>query len=136
MSDLSITAVNVVPDVGYQYSDGVAGETVTAGQSGYFKTSDSLMYKADANGTGDARVVRGIFLNGAAAGQPVKLITGGTLTIGATVASGAVYVSSATAGGIAPVADLATGWYTSIVCIGISTTKVRMTIVNSGVAVP
>lgn len=133
MADISITAANVVPDSGYQYVSGVAGETLTAGQLCYLKSSDNKYWKADANLSAEGATVKGINLAGAAAGQPVRLMTAGTLTIGGTVVAGGVYVASATAGGLAPVADLASGWYTTIVCVAISATKVRLCIIVSGV---
>ena len=46
------------------------------------------------------------------------------LTLGATLSMTApIYVPSATAGGIAPSADIATGWFPSAVIIAKSTTK-------------
>jgi hypothetical protein len=48
--------------------------------------------------------------------------------------AGKLYVVSATAGGIAPSADLTTGWRTSLLGIAISTTILDMYIINSGIA--
>jgi hypothetical protein len=53
--------------------------------------------------------------------------------VGATLVVGQVYVLSANAGNIAPVSDLATGWYTTILGIAISTTQLQMGPVNSGI---
>lgn len=137
MADLTITAASVVPDDGFSYVDGVFGETVTAGQPVYKKASDGLYYKADANGAGtEIWVVAGIALNGGAVNQPGRIMTGGTLTIGATVAIGTIYVLSATAGGIAPSTDLASGWKTSILGVASTVAKLAVKIINSGSAVP
>lgn len=63
-------------------------------------------------------------------------MTAGTLTIGGTVVVGTVYVVSATAGGIAPSADLATGWYTTILGVATTAAKLSMGLKASSVAVP
>lgn len=136
-ADISVTAANVVPSDGYQYEDGIAGETLTAGQTVYFKDSDSRYWKADSDSaTAAVRTLRGIALQGASAGQPVRVQTGGSITIGGTVAVGTVYLLSDTPGGIMPVADVESGDYTSIVGIGTSTTVILLSIRNGGVAVP
>lgn len=139
MADLSITAANVVPDTAYPVasnSDYNAGATVTAGQCVYLDTSNTWQL-SDANGAAALRTVQGIAAHGASSGQPLRVYTSGTvLTIGATVAVGTIYVSSATAGGIAPSTDLASGWYTSIVGIAITAAKIKLQFNVSGVAVP
>ena len=137
MADITVTAANVVPDSGYQYVDGTAGETITAGQALYLKSSDSKYYKADCNdATAENRTLAGIALHGGSAGQPLRVMTAGTVTIGATVAVGTIYVLSATAGGIAPSTDLVSGWYTTIIGIATTTGKIKLSILNSSVAVP
>lgn len=135
--DLSITAANVVPATGYRYTDGTAGETVTAGQTLYLKDSDSKYYLADSDsGTAAVRALAGIALNGASAGQPLRVFLGGNITIGATVTVGKIYVLSDTAGGIMPVDDLETGDYVTIVGIGTTAAIITATFTNSGAAVP
>ena len=70
---------------------------------------------------------------------PVKKIglTSGTYTVGATVTVGSVYaLSGATAGGIAPIADLTSGWFTQIVLVGLTATTAKLTLVSASVAVP
>ena len=136
MADVSITAANVVADEGFGYSDGIAGVAVTAGQAVYKDANDANKFKlADANASLAAATAVGIALHGAAAGQPLRVMTSGTLTIGGTVAAGLIYVVSATAGGIAPSADLTTGWYTTVLGLGISTTKISVGLTSAGVAV-
>lgn len=110
MADLSITANSVVQGAGATViKTGVWGETVTAGQGVYQKSSDSKWYKAQCDGTAEESgygVSVGVALAGGALNQPAFVQTGGTITIGATVAVGTVYVVSETAGGICPWADL------------------------------
>jgi hypothetical protein len=132
MVDISITAASVLPGTeseGAQFEAGIAGAAITAGQALYLDSSTGTYKLADNNDTSAAlAVVRGIALHAAASGQPIKLQTRGPITIGATVASGSVYVLSATAGGIAPVADLATGNRCTILAVGMngSTTRVNL----------
>lgn len=135
-ADLSITAASVVPSSGAATIDVTSGATITAGKLCYINSTDGKAYLADANGTAATKVLRGIALNAASAGQPVRLQTAGTITIGATVTVGEIYVLSATAGGICPEADLATGHTVSIVGVATTTTAIFLNIFNSGAEVP
>jgi hypothetical protein len=126
-TDLSVTAANVLPSTGAVLQTGTAGEAITAGQTLYQKAADGKWYKADCNSaTAEVRVAKAIALVGAAAGQPVVVQTGGTITIGATVAAGTVYYLSGTAGGIRPAADNTTGDYPQAIGMGQSTTTVLL----------
>lgn len=136
MADLSITATSVVAGVNAAKTTGIAGATITAGQLVYLDASDGRYKLADANGSGTAiKEVQGVALHGAASGQPLTIQRQGTVTIGATVAVGTIYALSATAGGIAPVADLASGHVVSIVGVGASASAILLGIFNSAVAV-
>lgn len=76
----------------------------------------------------------GIALHGASSGQPLRIQTGGTITIGATTVKGTTYIVSATAGGIAPYSDLANGWYRTIIGVATDTAgTIKMGILVSGV---
>jgi len=134
-TDLSVTAANVVPDSGYTWRDMVAGETLTAGQVVYQLSSDGRAYKASTASASAAAIV-GIALNGAGAGQPVRVQTGGTVSIGATVTVGIVYCLSDTAGGIAPSADNGSGDYVGVIGIGVTAAKIKLGILVGGVAKP
>ena len=134
MADLSVTAASVAT-TSTQYRDVVAGATITAGQTIYLDSTDSDKAKlADANGSSATAVLVGIALHGASSGQPLRIQTGGTITIGATTIKGTVYILSATAGGIAPHSDLANGWYRVIVGVATDTAgTIKMGILVSGV---
>ena len=106
MADLTITATSVVPGSDASMSSGIAGEAITAGQSLYIKAADGKLWKAQCDGTAEEATCVGVALNGAAVNQPVNYVSSGTLVIGATTVKTAAYVVSATAGGIAPMADL------------------------------
>lgn len=136
MADLTVTATSVVPVTGYTFEDGIAGATITAGQTVYKDTSDSNKFKlADADAATTAECY-GIALNGCASGQVVKVQVGGELNVGATLTVGQVYVVSTTAGGIAPYADLASGDYVSILGVADTTSNLVLRLFNTGVAKP
>ena len=136
MADLTITATLVVPGGAAVKLTGPAGATLTAGQAVYQDTA-GLWQLSKANGTAAQKAVVGITLNGGAINQIVTVQTGGTITIGATVAVGTIYVlSGAVAGNIAPSTDLVSGWQT--ITLGIATTAgaLLMNLFNAAVAVP
>lgn len=135
MSDLSITAANVLARGGATIVDGTLGETGTAGQVAYLDEAAGTWKLADCDsGTAAARSPGGILLNGGAAGQPVKVLTKGPITIGATLTEGVAYYLSGTAGGICPVADLGSGDYPTIIGIAKSTSVLDVLIHESEVA--
>lgn len=136
MSDLSITAASVVAGDGATIARGTAGASLTAGQALYLDAASNKMKLADANGAAALRIVRGIALHAAADGQPISYITEGPLNIGATLTVGEIYVLSATAGGVAPKGDLATGHGVSIVGVATSASNLAVNINNSGATVP
>lgn len=137
MADLSITAASVakvsgaVIDTTY-----VAGETITAGQVLYVKSSDGKLYKAQCDGTTEESTVYGIALNGASSGQPVAVLTGGQITAGATLTVGAFYYLSATAGGICPYADLVSTNKVVQIFYGATSAIATLSKIVTGVAVP
>lgn len=135
MADLTITATSVVPGSDAVKVERTALSTITAGQPVYIDTSTNKVAPVDTDSaTAAVRTVYGIALNGAAANQPVVVQTAGSITIGATVAVGTIYVASDTAGGIKPEADLAAGDYTSVIGIATSTTVIKLGILNGGAA--
>lgn len=136
MANLSITAANVLAGDNAVRESGTAGETITAGQVVY-KDSTTGRYKlADNNSaTAEARVARGIALNGAANGQPLQILRSGDITIGATLDTneGAYYLSD-TAGAICPVGDIGDGEYWCLIGLAKSSTVLSVNIQSSGVA--
>jgi hypothetical protein len=135
MADLTITAANVVSGGG-NTRQGTAGATLTAGQAVYLDSTDGKYKLADSDSvTAAVRQPVGIALNGAASGQPVLVQYDGPVTIGATLTAGLAYYLSKTAGGICPVADIASGGYATIIGIALSTTVLDIKIHQSGVAV-
>ena len=121
MADLTITAASVLPGTeaeGAQFEQGLAAVAITAGQLVY-KDNNGLYRLADNNDTSELlSVIAGVSLHGCAAGQPLRVQTAGPYTVGATVASGTVYVLSGNVGKIAPAADLVAGWRVTVVGVG------------------
>jgi len=127
MTDLSVTAANVLPGAGAQVESGMAGGTITAGKAVY-KASDGSIVAADSSSaTLAARQPVGIALNGASAGQPVEYMKlGGEITIGAAMTAGVTYyLSGAVAGNLCPLADVGASEYLCIIGIAKSTTLLK-----------
>ena len=133
MADISVTAASVAPVTGStQIEYGIAGASVTAGQAVYFDTSTSTYKLAGANASATTATVKGIALHAAAANQPLAVATGGTINPGFAGTVGQIVVCSATAGGLAPTSDLASGWYTSIIGVVTASSVLTLKIFNSG----
>lgn len=106
MADLTITAANVLKATGAVTGSGTAGVAVTAGQALYLDATDSKLKLAQCDGTAAEADVVGIALHAALANQPLAYLKSGTMNIGGTTVKTTTYCLSATAGGIAPQADL------------------------------
>jgi hypothetical protein len=126
LTDLSITAANVVPGANARMEQGFAGETITAGMAVY-KASTGLWMKADSNSaTALARAATGIAMCGSSLNQPITVQKSGVLNLGATLTAGIAYYLSDTAGGICPVADVGSGEYVCL--IGVATSAALLQI--------
>lgn len=135
MPDASVTAANVQPTASTTTVQRTFGATVTAGQAVYEDASDSRHCKlAEADNASGAAVAActGIALNGGADGQPGTIATDGEYDPGFTATEGETYVLSATPGGIAPITDLVTGDYVTILGIGNSNGNIDLDIFASG----
>jgi hypothetical protein len=134
MADLTITVADVKKTDSTSIAEGIAGATITAGQPVYKdSTASNKLKPADADVLASAAAV-GIALHGASADQPLKYATSGNLTLSAVMTAGAVYVVSTNAGGIAPVADLGSGDYVTLLGIATSTTNLKLSISVSATA--
>lgn len=111
MSDLSITAASVVSQAGAIVEHGVAaGETIVAGKVVYKNSTTNKWMLADNNSaTAEAKIPKGISLNGGGDGQPISVHKSGPISMGAVFTAGVGVYLSDTAGGICPVADVGSG---------------------------
>lgn len=141
MADLTITAASVVKGANAVTRTGTAGASITAGQVVYEDTANSNVLKlADGNASSATANPVGIALHAAESGQPVTyVIEDDDFTPGATLSMSAaggkaVYVLSATAGGICPVADLASGVYPVVVFVAKSASKAVLKFVKGTAA--
>jgi len=137
MANLSQTAANVA--IGSQITRTrvvQAGENLTQGQPVYLKASDGKYYRADANASAEAAKAVGIVLTPASTNgySVIQEGSGGSVNLGATLTVGETYVVSATAGAIAPIADLTTGDYPCI--LGVATTTALIQTVYAYTGVP
>jgi hypothetical protein len=127
MANISQTAANVA--VGGQSTKTQIvqyGESVTQGMPLYKSTTDSKWYQTDANdGLAKARCGAIALTPGAGDGYGLVALPATTpgqalVNLGATLTIGEVYAVSATKGAIAPVADIGSTQFVTV--IGIATT--------------
>jgi hypothetical protein len=133
MTDISITAANVVPGSNASMVQGRAGEAIAAGKAVYLDPTVLKWKLADSNSaTAGANKAGGIALNGASLDQPITVQTSGDITIGGTLVAGGAYYLSETPGGIQPAADLASE---NVCLLGLakSTTVLALNIQTPGV---
>lgn len=136
MADLSVVAADVLEVSGVVSVRGTAGVTITAGQVVYLNATSGKYELAQADDSATDAVI-GIAAHGAADGQPLEVMTRGTIDLGVTLTVGEIYVlSSAAAGAIAPEADLTTGDYVSVLGIASTADNLILSIINSGAAIP
>lgn len=136
MSDISITAANVIPSSGARRILKVidTGVTVTAGQAVYLDATSKKLKLADADALASANAA-GIAELGGGAGQQIPVIyEDDALDLGATLVVGETYVVSTTAGGIAPLSDLLTGDFTTILGVATAADALKLRILVSGTA--
>lgn len=134
MADLVITAANVIAGDNADIEYGRAGAAITAGMAVYLNETTRKYPVADNNSaTASARRARGIALNGAADGQPLAIIKGGPLTIGATLTPGTAYYLGES-GAICPASDLGAGEYVCLLGIAASASVLNVDIQFPNVA--
>lgn len=135
-ADYTVTTTSVVPSSAAVIRRKLAGATITTGKSLAVK-ADGTLDLYDANGAAPLNVFKGIALNSAVSGQPVIYVESDPeFTPGFTVAAGAIVIGSGTAGGLAPAADLVTGWYLTVVGLGIGSNKIDLNPQAAGVVTP
>ena len=128
MADITVTAANVLARAGATVLQQKVFEAVTAGQSVYQAAANNNWGLADANVSAEASGNTGLGIavtSAPGAGQPFLVFRAGIIKIGGTVAVGAQYGVSNTAGGIAPTSDVGVGGYSSFIGIGLNTTDIE-----------
>lgn len=136
MANLTQTAANVgLSGTGATISQVQAGEAVTQGMPVYRK-SDSKYWKADANQTSEVAAAVGIALTAAAIDGYFVMVSAGKTDLGATLTVGETYVVSATVGAIAPIGDLTTADYVTILGVASAADTLELNIKASGTVKP
>ena len=134
MANLNPVEADVVAAADATIIQGTSGAAITQGQPVYLGSGGTYLL-ADTDTSATTAAVAGISLNSTTSGQPIDIITAGTLTVGAaTVVVGGVYVLSGDPGLLADVGDLASGDFTTILGIGLTSTTIKIGIIVGGVA--
>jgi hypothetical protein len=108
MANLTITAANLRP-LSATTQTVLSGAALSIGQAVYVDDADGKAKLSDANVTAAAKVLGLVIAATSATDQKTLVVTGGDVTLGATLVAGTNYYLSATAGAICPEADLTTG---------------------------
>jgi hypothetical protein len=135
MADISQTPVNVrLRSVG-PFGSAVAGETLVQGEPFYFSNSAGM--RSRSSGTVSQARVDGIVLTPATVGQTfLYAIPGSSVDVGATLTVAQVYIVSANVGKIAPIGDLATTNYLTVLGVATTTSTLLFRPLESGAQKP
>lgn len=112
MAAVSITAANVKQQGRCSVVEGLFGATMTAGQCCYLDSSAGSWKLLDADLDLDENTQIGIVLVGAASAGYGRIVVGGPMDIGGTLAASTPYIAGETAGAIHPATDF-TGFTTA-----------------------
>lgn len=135
MADLALTASAVLTTTDATTENGTAGATIAVGQRVYLDTATGRFKLADADAATDPeRRTRGLALNSASDGQPLRIHKAGDLTVNAVLTAGVTYYGSPTPGGICPRADVLAADYVEIIGVAKSTTVLAVSIIYPNVA--
>jgi hypothetical protein len=137
MADYAPTAANVFASSGAGILLGTVGAAVTQCQPVYNDPADGLWKLADANVASPVYKATGLTLAAAAANQPCPIATSDTaFDPGFALPAGEVVILSANPGKLCPAADLASGWFTTVIGVGIGSNKMQLIFKRSDVAKP
>jgi hypothetical protein len=132
MANLSQTAGNVKLKSNGPYGSAVAGESLTQGQPIYLSSSQA--FRCDNNDGANKAACVGIVLTPATVGQTfLYALPGSSVDLGATLTIAETYIVSATVGAIAPIADLASTNYLTILGVARDASTLFFSPVVSGV---
>lgn len=133
MADVTFTGTSAIVDNIKYVATRRAGEALSQFDIVYIDATDgNRVKKADADASASA-VAYGMVLHSCADEMFCLVATdGATITVGGGLTANTRYVVSATAGKLAPQADLLSGDYISEVCFANSTTELKLDINNTG----
>ena len=126
-----IVAGIVTPGATADVRNGICGVAITAGDALRLNSATSRYDPAQADTAATAHV-KGVALHDAVPGGPIAFANGGSVEMDAVLTLGTAYfLSSAGAGGIAPVADIGSGDTVTFLGIATATTVLEVKILNS-----
>ncbi len=126
---------NVLPDVDAEIAEAPAGAAILAGQDVYIDATDGKVKLLSTAITAANIKLAGVALNSApTVGQPVKVQYGGKVKGTATLAVGAPYFASDTAGSVGLESDNLTGDNIHFLGVADTTTSIKLHPFVSGVA--
>jgi len=135
MANLTITAANVgISGTTTRIKSVIVSESVTQGQSVYYDTATNKYTRALSGDVVAKADAKGIVLTPAGIDGQCVIAIGGLVNLGATLSVGEIYVVSATVGLIAPIGDLTTGHFVTILGVAASASDLDLSIVASAVA--
>jgi hypothetical protein len=116
---------------------GKSGEALAQADPAYFDTSGKLK-KCQSDGTAAEANCRAMILTPTTAADQdvVYMLAGGDIDVGATLAVGETYIVSRTAGAIAPIGDLLSSDYSTVLGTATATNKLAFRPIVSGVEKP
>lgn len=116
----------VVPGADAKLTPEVAGETPMAAGQSVFRDTDGRVKLAQNNNVAKKEALGVLCSPVTAIGQPVMVQTDGEMTGATGLVKGEVYVLSATAGSVCPVADLVTNAHVVFMAVATATTAFRL----------
>src|SRR5437870_2970370 len=105
MADLAVVPASVVGSGIIQVGQGVAGATISAGDSLYLDATGVLKPSSSTSSVLTAAAV-GIAQHGSLTNQPIRYQTAGLINLGVALTPGLLYGVSANNGKIAPITDV------------------------------
>lgn len=136
MAAITVTASGVSAIVGNTIVDsGISNDTITAGQALYKDgaNSNKLTRASSTSSLATSQAV-GVSLHAALAGQIVNFATGGDMNFGSGLTANTALIVGTAAGAIAPIADLTTGWFLTLLGLATTTGILRLAIKTTGVS--
>jgi hypothetical protein len=136
MASITLSSAALVDLQGAAPLYGLAGEAIAQGQFVYRDSITGKFFKAKADAVA-TRTAVGVAQNGAGIGAPLTVAPAGLITGITGLTAGTAYVlSAATAGAIAPVADLLSTNSNVLIGFALTTTSLLLGIKDWGYALP
>lgn len=136
MASITLPATVTIDPQGGALIFGQAGEAIAQGQLVYQDATTKKIYLAKSNVLATKGCI-GVARNSASINAPVEVAPGGLLSGATGLTKGLYYVlSAATAGAIAPTADLAATNYNVLFGLAVSATQIQLIVKDYAVVMP